>query len=447
MHRALFLRGLSRHQRLKAALLSSWFFVAIATLWLLKPVRVASLLAHLGATETPYVRLAGVVTVAATVAVYSIVVNRVSRVKLARGSNLLFGALLVAFWLAIRIGGPALGAQRPFVWAVYILVEIYSVVMIGIFWTYTNDIVTTAESNALYGVIGLGGVLGGVAGGAFVDLFARRMGSVNLLLVCAALVVVSAALASLTEATLKPAHRPLPAEIDHPLAEAVEGAREVLRSRYLVLLVAIVVAYEFTATLTDFGVNVIFERAYPDEADLTQMYGRLGWIVSGTAIFGQLALVPLLLPWKRAALMLSPLVMLGGALGALLLPGVAMAMVLSAADRGLNYSLQQSTKESLYVPLSDVQKYKAKAFIDMFVDRAAKAAAAFVLIGVIAVQGASVQTVLAISVGSMFVWVWAAHRLGAFWEAPGAITVPEVAAQPAPVAQVAPVGAERRQSL
>ena len=34
-------------------MLSAWFFVTIANLWLLKPVRTASLLAHLGAAETP----------------------------------------------------------------------------------------------------------------------------------------------------------------------------------------------------------------------------------------------------------------------------------------------------------------------------------------------------------------------------------------------------------
>ena len=69
-------------------------------------------------------------------------------------------------------------------------------------------------------------------------------------------------------------------------------------------------------------------------------------------------------------------------------------MFLAASDRGLNYSIQQATKESLYVPLTDVQKYKSKAFIDMFVDRAAKALAAFALIAIIRAVGASVTVSL-----------------------------------------------------
>jgi AAA family ATP:ADP antiporter len=414
---AVLLRGLTREQRLKAALLSAWFFVSVATLWLLKPVRVASLLVHLGAVETPYVRLAGVATVAVVVTLYSWVVNRLARVQVVRWAHLVFAAVLVAFWIALRIWGAWLGAQRPFVWAVYILVEIYSVVLIGIFWTYTNDICNEEESNKLYGIIGVGGILGGAAGGAFVDGFTKAVGPVNLLVICAGLCVLSAVLGSLTEALVHPPKRAVTPEKNKEggFATALEGAREVRASRYLMLIVGIVVAYEFTATLTDFATSVIFERSFHDEVLLTRMYGRLGWIVSATALVSQIFLVPLLLPHKRIALLVPPLIMMIGAVSTMAAPFVAVAMFLAASDRGLNYSIQQATKESLYVPLTDVQKYKSKAFIDMFVDRLAKAFAAFALIAIIRAVGASVGVSLGTSLVSMLVWAFAAYGLGAYW--------------------------------
>lgn len=409
---AIFLVGVGRRERTKALLLSLWFFLTVATLWILKPVRVASLLVHLGATETPYVRLAGVATMAVVVMLYTMAVSRLSRPAVVRWSTLLFAGLLVAFWIAMQLGGAWLGAQRPFVWAVYILVEIYSVVMIGIFWTYTNDVCSQEESDKLYGMIGLGGTLGGVAGGAFVDAFAKPIGPEHLLLVCAGLVLAASALGAVTESILSPPPRKIEPE-KASASDALAGAIEVKKSRYLLLLVAIVVAYEFTATLTDFGVNVVFERAYADEAMLTKMYGRLGWVVSVTAVVAQIILVPLLLPSKRVALLLAPVAMLAGAVSALILPVVATAFFLAAADRGLNYSLQQAVKESLYVPLSDSQKYRAKAFIDMFVDRAAKALAAFALIGLIQFWGAAVRPALVVSIVSTAVWLGAALKLGA----------------------------------
>ncbi len=406
-------RRLTREERVKAALLSSWFFVTVATLWLLKPVRVATLLAHLGAQETPYVRLAAVAVVGVVVGLYSLVVNRVSRVQLVRVANIAFGLVLLFFWALWR-AFPMLDTHRPFVWAVYILVELYSVMLVGVFWTYANDVVTTEESNRLYGIIGLGGILGGTAGGVFVDLFARHVGPMNLLLLCTGLVIVCAIIGSLTERILQPP-RGRHEWRDAGASAALEGAREVLNSRYLLLLCAIVVGYEFTATLSDYGVNVIFEHSFKSETELTKMYGRLGWIASITAIATQLFLVPALLPSKRVALLLPPLAMIASAVGVVVLPILVTAMILGVTDRGLNYSIQQSTWESLYVPLEAEQKYKAKAFIDMFVDRAAKAAAAFVLVGLIAASNATVRVTLAISVVGAMVWVGSARRLARYW--------------------------------
>jgi ATP:ADP antiporter, AAA family len=404
--------GWTSNERLKTALLSAWFFAAIAALWLLKPIRTASLLVHLGASELPYLRFGSVIAVGLVVLAYSGVVNRFSRLDVARGASLIFSAVLLLFWLGLRLGGEALGAQRPFVWAVFIVVDIYSTVMVAIFWTYANDVVTRQEADKLYGPIGIGGILGGVAGGVAVDGLVKSIGPVDMLLVCIALVLAGGGFAWLTEARLKPPPRAVVITQKAGVEDALEGAREVLRSRYLLGIVAIVVAYEFAAALTDFAINVVFERAFATEVEIAQMYGRLGWIVSGVALAAQLLLVPPLLPFKRAALMIPPLAMIAATIGLALLPTVPLAIVMAASDRGLNYSLQQVTKETLYVPLTDAQRYKAKALIDMFVDRAAKALSSVGLLAIIAGVGVSIGASLVLALTSLALWAFAASALG-----------------------------------
>lgn len=408
------LRGLSRQERAKAAILFSWFFLLIMTLWLLKPIRQASLLAHLGATELPYARFGAVVAVAIVVAVYSRVVDRLTRLQVASGAGIVFAALLIAFWIALRIGGDALGAQRWFVWAVFILVDIYSTVMVGIFWTYTNDVMSRAEADKLYGPIGLGGILGGIAGGAMVDALVEWIGHVNMLLVCAALVAAPTALVTAAESYLHPAPRP----VRGPRARfgsALDGARLVGHSRYLMLIVGIVIAYEFAAATTDFAVSVVLARAYPDQTELARMFGRIGWIVSTVALVSQLIVVPLVLPHKRLALVLPPVAMGVAAVGFAFAPVMVMAVVLSASDRGFNYSVQQATKETLYVPLGDAEKYKAKAFIDMLVDRAGKAFSSIALMVMIVAAGVSIEITLAIALIAIVVWSVCAKRLGVIY--------------------------------
>jgi ATP:ADP antiporter, AAA family len=75
------------------------------------------------------------------------------------------------------------------------------------------------------------------------------------------------------------------------------------------------------------------------------------------------------------ALLVLPVVVLAASVGFLALPVLWAGSLLSVADNGLNYSINQSAREALYVPTSRAEKYRAKAFIDVFVQRFAKALA------------------------------------------------------------------------
>ena len=416
-------------ERTKAMLLSGWFFLTTMTLWLLKPVRQAWLLAHLGPAELPYVRFGAVLAVTVVVMLYTRLLDRVTRLQVAAGASTIFATLLVAVWIALRAAGPALGNQTWFVWALFILVDVYSTVMIGIFWTYTNDIVSRVEADKLYGPIGLGGILGGVVGGGTVDLFVELVGQTDMLLVCVALVLMTAVLAWLTELYVRPPPRPL-ARTEPTAMAAFEGLRLVARSRYLLLIVIVVVSYEFAAAMTDFAVSVVLSNHYADQRELARMFGRIGWVVSSVALVSQLVIVPLVLPRKRLALLLPPIAMGIATVGFAMVPIVAMAVLMSASDRGLNYSVQQSTKETLYVPLGDAEKYKAKAFIDMLVDRAGKALSSLALMGAIALCGVSIAVALGIAAAAVLAWSGSAVSLGRAYATKVASREEEPAAPP-----------------
>jgi AAA family ATP:ADP antiporter len=433
---------LTRRERLEVGLLSSWFFLITMTLWLLKPIRTAALLAHLGSAELPWLRLTSVVVVGMIVLGYSKVVNRLSRLEVALAASGFFFALVMAVWVGLWCLGDSLGRQRWFVWSVFYLVDLYAAVMVTLFWTYTNDVVSRAQADRLYAPIGLGGIIGGIAGGLAIDGLIQSLGSVHVLLVCAGCIAAGGGLAYVTEAVLQPAPRAI-APVPQPLfSETLEGARAVLQNSYLLWIVGCVVAYESAAALTDFVVNVIFERTFATELQLAQMYGRLGWIVSGTALACQLFLVPLLLPFKRIALLVPPLTMAAATLTLAFLPVAALAIAVAASDRGLNYSLQQVTRETLYVPLSDVERYKAKAFIDIFVDRAAKGFASVALVAVMVFTGTSPLASLVLALCAALFWARCAHALARTYGeriATGEIAgVREAAAEPATANQSHP---------
>ena len=56
--------------------------------------------------------------------------------------------------------------------------------------------------------------------------------------------------------------------------------------------------------------------------------------------------------------------------------------MLKIGENGLRYSLDQATRELLFFPVPSTPRLKAKAYIDVFVQRSGKAGAALLLIPV-----------------------------------------------------------------
>ena len=82
------------------------------------------------------------------------------------------------------------------------------------------------------------------------------------------------------------------------------------------------------------------------------------------------------------ALLVLPFTVALGSSAFLLFPVLWVGSLLNTADNGFSYSINQSAKEALYVPTTQAEKYRAKAFIDMFVQRFAKAIAVAISLGI-----------------------------------------------------------------
>lgn len=104
------------------------------------------------------------------------------------------------------------------------------------------------------------------------------------------------------------------------------------------------------------------------------------------------------------SLLVLPAVCLPGLLILFAAPVLIVISLLTVIQNGLSYSLMQSTREQLYIPVSDEVRYKAKPFIDTFIFRFGDALACLaILIGTGPARlGLTGLTV----VNSVFVLIW-----------------------------------------
>ena len=396
----------SKHEYYISGLLFAFFFLVIAVFQLLKPIKSGLFVAHYGANIELYAKLSNIVVAGLGVMVFTLLYDKLKRHHLLYALSAFF--LVLFSWLAHALHEPSAFT----IWGFYLLGDLEATVMVAGFWAYLTDLANPSQAKRLFGPIGAGGVLGGWGGVSIAKVLLETLGTPGLLLVASAMMGLVILVIFLAESLIRHsnAFRPatrlrlVPKEEGTPrvaLAEAFEGARLVARSRYLLAIAGILVFYEIASQLMDYQFKLAAQElpaAHAMQAFMTDIY----FYANTLSVLVQFFLVGAVM--KRfglaVALLILPVAVIGGSVGLFVLPTIVAASLLVIFDNGLNYSIQQTGRESLYLITTPEEKYKARAFIQMFLQRLAKGFSVLVVIGLGAL-GAGTMYLSVITVGIM----------------------------------------------
>ena len=379
-----------------ALLMFSYFFLVITSFWILKPIKKSLFIQfyekagfdlfawHMSGPQAELLaKVLNMVVAFVAVAVFTWLVRHFRRQKLSFIFTGFFLACYVVYTFVIH-------APRSLtVWTFYLFGDLFSTLMVATFFAFLNDSVTPDAAKRLYGLIGLGGVAGGVFGTSTVRVLIARINVVGWLWVCFGLgliiLVVAFGAGRMVEKDPPPEPEVAPAAIEKKGKSnpALEGARLVFRSPYLLSIVAIVGLYEIVSTVMDFQFTSTIDY-YLSGPAIGKQFATVFAITNIVSMVVQLFLTSFVMTrlGVGVALMVLPVAALAGSMGFMAMPILGMGSALNTLDNGFSYSINQSAKEALYVPTTREEKYKAKAFIDMFVQRFAKAVAVGVSLGI-----------------------------------------------------------------
>jgi AAA family ATP:ADP antiporter len=295
--------------------------------------------------------------------------------------------------------------------------------MVATFWAFANDLNTGDEAERLYGIVGLGGVVGGFVGASVVSGLVEPIGRSPLLFACLVPTAVIGALAVWIHQRECGANPEVPCAPDTETVTDednafLEGGKIVFQSKYLLGIAAVLGLYEMVSNIVDFQLAVVVERQITSSVERDAFFGLVGQATSLVSIGVQLLLTSFVMKRYsvKVALLFLPLAILGGTLGFVAVPTLLFVGFMSVSDNALNYSINQSAKEALYTPTTQDEKYKAKSFIDMFVQRAAKVGAVALNLGLTALVVADVRW-LSVAVGVLLVaWIATIRYLGTRYE-------------------------------
>lgn len=364
---------------------AAYFFCILFGYYMMRPVREAAGIER-SASDLPWLFAGTAGVMLAVNPLFAAMVARMPRRRFIPMTYLFFIANIAIFGvLFIMLRGTALVTLG---WVFYVWLSVFNLFAISVFWQLMVDLWRNHQSKRVFGIVGVGGTLGGLLGGLTVALFAERTEGPSLFLFAAAVFLGLAIVCVRRLIHLLGGERTHAAE---PGGGVFTGMYLVFRSKYLLGISAYILGYVSISTALYMLQGQIIASNVQD-SDARRAF--FAWIDSATNAFAlivQLFLTGYILRW----------VGVGWALGALPIVSIigflvlGIAMLLNPSDspvagatilwtffafqvlrRGMNYALSKPSRETLFTLVSQEEKYKSKAFIDTFIYRGGDAGAA-----------------------------------------------------------------------
>ncbi len=429
-----------------ALLMFANVFLILCAYYFIKPLRegwiMVSEVAGLEQMEVKaYTYFGQILLLVLAIAWYSGLVNRWPRAKLITWVTLFCMSNLVLFWF---LQPDFFFGHLPVSGIVfYLWVGMFGVFVVAQFWAFAADVYSDEQGRRLIPMVAIGATAGAAFGsqitqflveGGFADLLetlglealaalARRILVTESLLLLA-LIPLGASIV-LTRIVDRRQGSPGPPEkSEEAPASAFGGLSLVLSSRFLLAVTIITLLLNWVNTNGEFLLTRVLEAALESQAEaegLTEaeavrqfmyagtaaFYGNFFKLVNVVALLLQAFVASRLLKYGGfgAILMLLPVVALTSYATMALVPILFMVKLMKVAENATDYSINNTARHVLWLPLPSDVKFKGKTTIDsLFVRLGDGMATLTVLVGV---RGLGLATAgfFVFNVALVLVWI------------------------------------------
>jgi ATP:ADP antiporter, AAA family len=334
-------------------------------------------------------------------------------------ANLLIFAFLV--WLGIPIAVPF------FIW-----VGVYNVMVVAQFWAFAADLYNIKTGQRLFAVIMVGAALGALTGSQVAGRLYPIIGVTNLMLLSAAMLALVVLLSRFAERLVPEGSRAAHAEHPPPvtnnvIAQIVGGFGTVARSGYLLRIALFVMllnlvntngTYILASFLTEHATAVAAASvdALSTGAVISRFYGDFYASITALQILVQLFVVSRIFRWfgVRGAILVLPAIMVLNYGLILFIPVFALVRLMMIAEMTANYSIQNTTNHTLYLPVSREEKYVGKTTIDTFFVRFGDLLQALLILLVAQFLGLEIGWIIAINLGLALLLFYLGTAIGRY---------------------------------
>ncbi|HQR49114.1 MAG TPA: Npt1/Npt2 family nucleotide transporter [Steroidobacteraceae bacterium] len=354
-------------------------FLMLFSYQVMKALREALVLAKYSAEMRSYGVAITALVLMLVVPLYGVVRRRFDGARLLRGVTVFFAVNLWIFAAAVWAGVSV--AFVFFVWA-----SIYGIMVVSQLWAFAADCMNVKSGQRLFPVIMVGANLGALAGAKTAQLAVAALTPVGLIIASSLLLLATLWLIGPERAAIPEGSRAIAPEHGASTPRLLGGIGLVLRDRYLLLVALLVVLLNWINTtgefiLADFVQHDAAARATASGGALdpsvliAEFYGSYQFWVTVVGLAIQLFLVARIYRavGVKGALVIHPSVVAIG-YGLLtfstmlvgFIPVFTLIRLVKITENATDYSLMNTTRQALFLPVDRDAKYEGKTAIDTF---------------------------------------------------------------------------------
>jgi len=391
----------------RTAFMSLYLLFVMFAYYILKPVSRAMFLTEFKVDRLPYLNMLIAAGGGLLAYLYSKLAIKTSLERAVSWAMGVSALCLVGFWclVALKLG-----------WMLYVFnvwVSLFSIVLVSQGWLVAANVFDTRSAKRLYGLLGLGSVLGAAFGGSFTALTAKLVGSRNLLLASVAMVALAYAAfrcaIAQKAAALGGARGTEREEAQFTLQDVV---RSIGRSRHLQLIVGIITLTFIVGVLVEFQFQAMASLRYKGD-QLAAFFGTF------QGIYQNLVSIPLQFLATAAVvqrlgvggtLRIMPTSLATASVGIIAMPGLATTMLAELTESAARYTVNRTGMELLYLPLPADLRNRTKAFVDICMDRMGRGLGGALLALLLALGLRDVRELSVLVMGLAGVWIFLCVR-------------------------------------
>ena len=382
-------------------------FLAMTSYNIIKPLSKSQYISSLGADDVPYVNFGLGVLIGVIMQGYTKLISGVPRRWMIPITQVGIAGVLVLFWFLFTF----VGADWVAV-AFYVAVSILAILLISQFWTLANDVYDPRQAKRIFGFIGGGASLGGAMGSGLTAFLVESVGTRAMILMGAVVMFLCLAIVVVIIRRERTAGASDASKTGEEESVSSGEAIRLLRASRHLQIISLVIAFGAIGSVI-IDQQVLMAAAESIGAENSDSIAAfLAQLILYLSLIGFVIQVAVTSRIHRMlgigfALMMLP-VSLGGSAALILLNRALWSTgVARIVDTSLRYTIDKTSREVLFLPLSAELKYRAKPFVDVTMDRFAKGAGSVVILLCIKDWGLGLgwQQLSYLTLGLVAVWV------------------------------------------